>query len=284
MIYKNTKLVTKHTEQMLLQSLPPDFWSFNATDIVSVLLTLALVWVYISMRDIQSEQNTIQRMQNQLMQRQTALMAANHQPRLNIEKIQGDGDKLKLLLSNEGNGPADNIHSQCVIYRQEGKENDADFRAGFRGTGTVISSTLNPLSRRPTTSFSSNEPPKTEKVGESTIDEGEHSVLFAGVTKLRPLAAGTDTYDAPFSEVMQRVSREWSGVEHIAIDLFLMYTDIVGQEYVMTIETYAGIDLHKDLEFEDCINTGKKRDRIGDPITEDDAAAIIPLTPDKLDL
>lgn len=271
-------------KQTLLQSLPPDFWSINATGVVSVLLTLALVWVYISMRNIQNEQNNIQRVQNQLMQRQTALMAANHQPRLNIEEIQGDNDELGLLISNEGNGPADNIHSQCVVYKQEGEENEADFRAGYRGTGTVISSSLNPLSRRPTASITGNGPPDTNKIGEGTIGEGEHSILFSGVTKLRPFVAGTDSYDAPFSEVMQRVSREWNDVEYIAVDIFLLYTDIVGQEHAMSVETYAGINLHKDLNVEECINTGKKRNQIGDPITEDDTAAVIPLTPDNLQL
>jgi hypothetical protein len=122
------------------------------------------------------------------------------------------------------------------------------------------------------------------KVGDSTINEGEYSILFKGTTKLSPFAAGSDSYDAPFSEVMQRVSREWNDVDKIAIDLFLLYTDIVGQEYVIPIETYADITLHKNLTLEECINDGTERNRIGDPITEDDAATFIPLTPDNLDI
>ena len=104
------------------------------------------------------------------------------------------------------------------------------------------------------------------------------------MTKLRPFAAGADTYDAPFSEVMQRVSREWNGVEYIAVDIFLLYTDIIGQGHVMSVNTYAGINLHKNLNLEECINSGEKRDRIGDPITEDDTAAVIPLTPNNFEL
>ena len=283
-LYQSRRVISEHMKQTVLQFLPPDFWSINATGVASVLLTLALVWAYISMRNIQNEQSKIQRVQNQLMQRQTALMAADHQPRLNIKEIQGDSDKLGLLISNEGNGPADNIRSQCIVYKQEGEGDKADFRAGYRGTGTVISSALNPLSRRPTVGITGNSPPNTNRIGEGTIDEGEHSVLFKGVTKLRPFAAGADTYDAPFSEVMQRVSREWNGVEYIAVDIFLLYTDIIGQGHAISVETYAGISLHKNLNLEECINSGKKRDRIGDPITEDDTAAVVPLTPDNLEL
>lgn len=268
--------------QPILQSLPPNFWSVDVADVVSLLLTLGLFWVYLSMRNIQDEQNTIQRNQNRLMQRQTALMAANHQPRLKFENPDGKDDILKLLIDNNGEGPADNIHSQCVVYEQENGDNGPEFRAGYRGAGTVVSSALNPMSRKPTTSIQGDKPPDVDKVGESTVEAGEYSVLFDGEVKLKPFSGGSEPYEAPFSEVMQRLSREWNDVDYIAIDLFVFFTDVVGEEYGMHVGSYSDIPLNRDLTFERSLEQGEKRSRIGDPITEDDAAAMIPLNPENM--
>jgi hypothetical protein len=126
--------------QTILQSLPPNFWSVDVADVISLLLTVGLFWVYISMRNIQDEQNGIQRNQNRLMQRQTALMAANHQPRLKIEETKGKGDSLKILVDNNGEGPADHIHSQCVVYKQ--KKQMTDPKLGLDSVGQELSSVL----------------------------------------------------------------------------------------------------------------------------------------------
>lgn len=267
----------------ILQSLPPDFWAIDVADVVSLLLTVGLFWVYLSMRTIQDEQNTIQRNQNRLMQRQTALMAANHQPRLKFDKPKGEGDTLKLWIDNTGEGPADNIHSQCVIYEQWKGDQGPEYRPGYRGAGTVVSSALNPMSRKPTTSDSDGQLPDTNKVGESTVESGEHSVLLDGVVKLKPFSGGSEPYEAPFSEVMQRLSREWTDVDFIAIDLFVFFTDVVGEEYGMHVGSFSDIPLNKDLTFAQSIDLGETCSRIGDPITEDDAAAMIPLNPENMD-
>ncbi|WP_071932529.1 hypothetical protein [Halodesulfurarchaeum formicicum] len=267
----------------ILQSLPPNFWSVDVADVVSLLLTVGLFLVYFSMRNIQDEQNTIQRTQNRLMQRQTALMAANHQPRLTFDSHRGDDDTLKLSIDNSGEGPADNIHSQCVIYEQEFGGDGPQFKPGYQGAGTVVSSALNPMVRKPTTSMHDDKPPDMNKVGESTVEAGEMNILLDGVIKLKPFSGGSEPYDAPFSEVMQRLSREWNDVDHIAIDLFVFFTDVVGEEYGMHVESYSDIPLSMDLTFEEALERGSKHSRIGDPLTEDDAAAMIPLNPENMD-
>lgn len=270
--------------QTILQSLPPNFWSVDIADVVSLLLTLGLFWVYLSMRNIQDEQNTIQRNQNRLMQRQTALMAANHQPRLTFDSHWGEDDTLALSIDNNGEGPADNIHSQCVIYKQKNGGDSPKFKLGYQGAGTVVSSALNPMIRRASTSIHDDKPPEMKKVGNSTVEAGETNVLFDGIVKLEPFSGGSEPYEAPFSEVMQRLSREWSDVDHIAIDLFVLFTDVVGEQYGMHIGSYEGISLDKDLTFEQSLERGEERSRIGNPITEDDAAAMIPLNPENMDL
>jgi hypothetical protein len=97
------------------------------------------------------------------------------------------------------------------------------------------------MSRKPTTSIHGNEPPKINKVGESTVEKGEHSVLLEGVVKLKPFSGGSEPYEAPFSEVMQRLSREWSDIDYIALDLFVFFTDVVGEEYGMHVGSYRSI-------------------------------------------
>lgn len=269
---------------IVLQSLPPNFWFVDAADVVSLLLTLGLFWVYLSMRNIQDEQNSIQRNQNRLMQRQTALMAANHQPRLQFNDTQGDEDSLKIWMDNTGEGPADNIHSQCVIYEQEKGQDGPRFKPGFRGSGTVVNSPLNPMSRRVTSGKANGQPPATTKEGQSTVDAGEYSILLKGVVKLKPFSGGSEPYEAPFSEVMQRLSREWTDLDNIGFDIFDIFTDVVGDEYALHVESYSNIPLENDLTFEQALEKGEKHDRFGDPITEDDSVAMIPLTPEDMEI
>ncbi|MCF2239418.1 MULTISPECIES: hypothetical protein [Halobacterium] len=128
-----------------------------------------------------------------------------------------------------------------------------------------------------------NKPPDTDKVGESTVGAGEMKVLLDDVVKLKPFSGGSEPYEAPFSKVMQRLAREWNNTEYIDFDLYIFFTDVVGEQYGMHVESYSDIPLNKDLTFEQSLERGEKHSRIGDPITEDDAAAMIPLNPENMD-
>lgn len=266
--------------EIILQLLPPNFWNIDVADVISLLLTLGLFGVYLSMRSIQDEQNSIQRNQNRLMQRQTALMAANHQPRLKFEDPEGEGDTLKISIRNSGEGPADNIHSQCVVYQEKRGEDGPIFKPGYRGAGTVVSSALNPMSRK--SLIREGNSSGTDKIGESTVEAGEQSVLLESLIKLKPFSGGSEPYEAPFSEVIQRLSREWDDVDYLAMDVFILFTDVVGEEYAMHVKSYSGIPLSRDLTFEDSLEGANEHARIGDPMDEDDAAAMIPLNPENM--
>lgn len=79
--------------------------------VASLLLSLALVYIYISLRDIQGSQIDI-------LQNQESLMRLQELPNIKITSWDGDGDNLKFTLANIGQGVANNISAGVKIHPQ----------------------------------------------------------------------------------------------------------------------------------------------------------------------
>lgn len=266
----------------LFQSLPTNFWNVDIADVISILLTLALVGVYLSMRNIQDEQNTIQRTQNELMQRQTALMAANHLPKIEIDRTFSKGDSIFVELANRGSGPAENLHIQCVVYKQTTPEDgETTYRGAYLDEGTVIGPQWLPLNRSGRDVLPDDFEPSEGPI--NSIQADEQSVWFNSEISLRPMAMGADPYSAPFREVMQRVRREWSDVDEIAIEFFLLYTDVINQPYAKWLETYNNVPLQKKLNLHKAMSLGEVGKRVGKPVDEEEVGAMLMIDPDEID-
>jgi len=263
----------------ILQTLPPDFWNVKFTDIISVLVTIGLFIVYWRMKNIQDEQNKIQRQQNRLMSRQTDLMAANHQPRLSRDSIRGEGDKLITRITNRGNGPAENLHIQCVVYEQtESEDGESLFGKGYKRQGTAVIPRWNPLTRHTGTLTDGGEP----NISGSRIEEGDDGVQFEATIKMKPLSMGAGGYEAPFSEVMQRINREWDS-DKIAIEFWLLFNDVTGNPFGFWFGSFYDIRLNSEIDMEGAIESGTEGGRIGDPVGEDEGASMMLIEPDDID-
>jgi hypothetical protein len=266
-------------DTMILQTLPPAFWNVKFTDIISVIVTLGLFIVYLRMKNIQNEQNKIQRQQNKLMSRQTDLMSANHQPRLNRNSIRGEGDTLITRITNRGNGPAEDLHIQCVVYEQtESEDGEPLFRKGFKREGTALVPRRNPLNRHTRTHSDGEEP----NISGSRIEEGDDRVQFEATIKMKPLSMGSGGYEAPFSEVMQRINREWDS-DNIAIEFWLIFKDVTGNPFGFWFGSFRDIELNSELDMQRAIDSGIERKRIGNPVREDEAASMMLIEPDDFD-
>lgn len=266
-------------DTFLLQTLPTNFWNIKITDMISILVTIGLFIVYWRMKNIQDEQNKIQRQQNRLMSRQTDLMAANHQPRLAQESIKGDGNKLTTRITNHGNGPAENLHIQCVVYEQSYSEDgEPVFAKGYKREGTAVVPKWNPL-RRVTSGLADGGDPT---FSESRIEEEDVGVPFEGVIKMKPLSMGSGEYEAPFSEVMQRINHEWNA-NKIAIEFWLLFSDVTGNPSGIWFGSFSEIELNSGLNIEKAIESGVEGEQIGGPVAEHEGASMLVIEPDDID-
>lgn len=262
-------------EITILQLFPPNFWNVRFTDVISVLVTIGLFIVYWRMKNIQNEQNEIQRKQNQLMSRQTDLMAANHQPRLSRESIRGEGDKLITSITNRGNGPAENLHIQCVVYEHKvSDDGEPIFGKGYKRQGTAVVPRWNPLTRYTGTLTDGGEP----KLSGSRIEEGDDKIQFQSTIKMKPLSMPSGGYEAPFSEVMQRINREWDA-DKIALEFWLLFNDVTGNPIGFWFGSFNDIELDSEIDLEKAIDSGTECRRIGDPVGEDEGASMMLLEP-----
>jgi len=262
----------------IVQTLPPDFLNVRLTDVVSVLVTIGLFIVYWRMKNIQDEQNKIQRKQNRLMSRQTDLMAANHKPRLTRNGMWGDGDKVVTSVTNRGNGPAEKLHVQCVVYGQNSNDGEPLFRKGFKREGTAVVPKPNPLTRNLDYLADGGDP----TLSANRIEEEDGDVRFESVIKMEPLSMNSSGYEAPFSEVMQRIRREWS-TETIAIEFWLLFADVTGNPFALWFGSYTDIELRDGLNIEEAIESGQSGERIGNPVQEGESASVMMLNPDDID-
>lgn len=266
--------------ELVVQQIPADFWDIRVTDLISVLLTFGLFIVYWKMKNIQDEQNTIQRQQNRLMSRQTDIMSVNHRPILSREAIRVNGDELTLEISNSGNGPAANLHLQCVVYEQKSAEDgEPIFGRGYKREGTAVVPKWNVLTRETVDARKS--PYNINTVSASQIEEGETNVSFDGEISLDLLAMGTSKYEVPFSEAMQRINREWD-TEKVAIEFWLSGIDVTDNPVGYWFGSFVDIQLKKDLELEEAIRFGEEGARIGDPVNEDEGASMMILDGDDI--
>jgi hypothetical protein len=247
-----------------LQALP---FGLTVSNLIQILLSIGLVGLYLFMYKTQQRQADIQETQNEIMNQQTALMAANHMP----DVTQGggltvDGDTLSVELSNRGNGPAKNLQIECVLYHQRRSDDSEEFEFAPAniGVGTVVGPVLTPLER---TKHSQRERMEYEKEGlENTLEENEIGVWFESEIKLSPQAVGTGNYSAPFSEVMQRLNREWD-VDEFAFELILIYSDVVNQMYALRLASYIDVPL-ENQNLQGAMQSGKEYDQIGGVIPE----------------
>lgn len=249
-----------------LQALP---FGLIVSNLIQILLSIGLVGLYLLMYKTQQRQADIQESQNEIMNQQTALMAANHMPDVAHEGgMKVNGDTLSVELSNRGNGPAKNLRIECVLYHQ-GRSDDSgelEFAPANRGVGTVVGPVLSPLERTEHPQATDNTENIDEKSLQNTLLEDEIGGWFESEIKLSPQAVGTGGYSAPFSEVMQRLNREWD-VDEFAFELILIYSDVVNQMYALRLASYIDVPL-ENQNLQGAMQSGKEYDQIGGVIPE----------------
>ncbi|WP_256392483.1 hypothetical protein [Natronoarchaeum rubrum] len=260
---------------MALQSFPEGFWSVDISDVISALLSLALVILYWRMQKFQETVVSIQQKQAELMERQADFTQANHQPVLHSDDVTGEGQKVNLSLHNDGNGPAHGLLLQAVLYKQE-EMMDGDpgeVIPGYNGSGSVIGPEWTPLFRE---SASEEDVGEEEEVLATAIREGEKSVSFESELKFTYMSPGSGQYDVTFTEAMDRISKEWD-CDHIAIDFHIGFTDISGEWYGVPIGACGDIPVESSLTLDQALDDPQVGAPIGEPIKEDEVYSAIML-------
>lgn len=270
--------------------LPVDFFDITIVGVIELLLTIALVGLYWRMHRTQKRQADIQTTQNEIMNKQANIMAAQHQPdiehdggwKIDDDSIAIDDDSIAIPLSNRGNGPGKNLHIQCVIYRQNEQEGESVFTRADRGMGTVVGPVTTPLRRMDEQAVGyGSEEEWDDNAPESAIEEGETDVWFEGEIKLSPQTVGSPSYEAPFSEVIKRLSREWES-DKFAFEIFLLYSDLVNQLYRLRLLGYKSVPLNENLDLQRAREFGEETGPIGDVVPDGTQSPMMELSAEDL--
>lgn len=265
----------------VIQSLPPDFWNIRVTDAISVLLTLGLFVLYFRMKNIQDEQNRIQEKQNQLMSRQTDIMSADHRPRISRDMITADEDELTIMLSNYGNGPINDIHIQTVIYGQStNSDGDLLIKKGFERGGTAVVPKWNLLTQEESDGQQFEMDYSTSSA--SRLEEGDDEIKIKSEIGVNIMTVGTQKYEVPFSEAMQRINREWE-TDTIAIEFWMIGVDVTQRPLGFWMGTFYDVLLNDELDLETAIRFGDEGDRLGDPVREDEGKSMMIIDTDSIE-
>ena len=201
-------------------------------------------------------------------------MQANHEPIIDVTDISGEDSTISLTLSNRGNGPAGGLLTQLVVYKQSEEVNDeaVEVQPGYRGEGSIIGPNWTHLWRGSEyDGFIGEDRPEGPLDG---IEADESSVEFTSDISLTYMSPGAGGYDVTFSEMMQRIIKEWE-CEYIAIDIHIAYTTIAQNYHVISPGSIGNIPVDEDLTLQEALEGTQIGAPLGDPVSEEEVASMI---------
>lgn len=261
--------------EIILQTIPDAIREIGVTELISLLLTAALVFLYWRMQRFQEIIASIQKKQTDLMKEQADLMAVNHQPVIELNSINALDDLLNVSILNTGNGPARNLLVQCVMYRQDGEADigqKMNLQEGYVGTGPVLGPKWNYMIRE--SAFPLLEGGDFDGPSDG-IQAGEGPVEFSAEISFKYMIPNK-THDLTFSEAIQRISQDWDS-EFLAMDIHLAYVNLAQKAYTTPLVAIGNIPLDGDLTLEDVFEKGEMIAPLDEPISEDEIATMLPI-------
>ena len=257
----------------MLQSLPPDFFNFNISDVASVLLSLALVVLYWRMQKLQNNIVSVQEKQADIMRRQTSFMKADHEPVVEVEGLSGEDNSINITLTNRGNGPARNLLLHVVVYKQSEfvEDEPINISPGYRGKGSVIGPEWTHLWKVPPEEYNEKDTIEGPNGG---IESGDVPTDFTSDLTFSYMTPGTGEYEVTFSEMMQRISKEWD-CDYIALDIHIAYTNIAWEFNAIPAGSVGNIPVNSDLTIEEALDNPHIGGPLGDPVSKEEVASMI---------
>ncbi len=210
-------------------------WSEVIGALGSVLLSALLVYFYRQMRNVQKTQAEIQGNQTELIETQTEISRANHEPLISVSSISFKlGDRITLEIENEGNGIARNL---ALVSQIETKNEYYDIQP----TVTPLTESSNSL-----LSLGSNLAANDSGEFDSSVVIGLESDYF------------TDTLSR-FTTATAKLN--YTGTQSAIVHLFVRYENILGDTRREPIEP-APVWITRPLSIESAFSQAM------DPIAE----------------
>ncbi|QRV16020.1 hypothetical protein JMJ58_03735 [Haloterrigena salifodinae] len=247
-----------------LQSLSVDL---SLTNVLQIALSALLAGLYYLMYRAQKKQTEIQETQSQIMEWQTQLMAAEHQPELVTEgKIDAEENTVSVTLSNIGEGRARELGIVCYTFYKDKRGYWMPF--SMEVLDFVIGPVKTPLNRITRTT-------KVDVAGESMpvnigshpdpsplengLEAKEEKIRFKGELK-QEIKSRSPSMTVDFTGSVDQMIQEWD-VDEIGFDLYVTYTDIVGQEHSTHISSCKDVRVENGMVLSDALDQGEDIDQ-----------------------
>lgn len=215
----------------------------DATGVVfSLILTGALVLLY--------------RQQKDILGNQTSLMAIRYEPKIRIQEVGTEEDRLYLALSNGGNGPAEKLNIRCDIFVNFESTIDEEYsrmeeHVFEKGDGEEF--TLEPSYRglRPATGGLSIEDVSLTDVQEAVqgthIDPtSEPAVMEVEVDVTKHQVTEENGAGKRLHAILNELAD--SGVEYASLYFTLVGKDMAGKVHSEFITAKSRMEIHDEFE------------------------------------
>lgn len=188
-------------------------------------------------------------------------MAAQHKPEIKVEDSHAEDNRFFVELSNLGEGRANNLRLKGLLYYKNGQNYSTSFSNQVLGFVIVPKeSTLERFGKSEL--FIGEREAVNTNTGndmyENSIDSRENNIVFSSDPKLE-IKSVSPVMDVDFSKAVDQMIEKWD-VETIGCDFYLIYDDVIGQEFPVRVKSVKGIDVEKGMEIESAIEAGEEID------------------------
>lgn len=223
-------------------------------------LTLALVYLYYTMSEINKEQKEIS-------ERQVRLEEAQNKPYLFLEYFDFEDDQIRLKIKNEGKGPAKDFHIRCDAFALS-SENDDHIQDLFKNErhGFELSSHEIKLVRADETSTNIRSTEILREEDDSTWYDSQYGLGWMSSENV----SGGGMTSRSFSEIMSTLEDKM-GHEEICVQITLIFSDITDELSAKKVDSMV-VEIDSDQSIEQAIDRqhNKKGCNIGtEEILED---------------
>jgi hypothetical protein len=243
---------------MILQVLP---FGLTVSSLLQIIVSLLIAGLYYLTWRVQRRQANIQETQNQIMEWQTRLMAAEYEPDIVVEDFSADGNTAEITLSNVGRGRATDLKMQCLLYHKE----DDGYLTAFSNKvlGFVVTPKDLRLSRlgEKETFIGGESVVNTNTENDSlknSIGVQEQNIVFHTDVELE-IKSIRPVMDVNFTRAVEQIMEKWD-VETIGFDFYLTYTDAVDQEFPVRIKSIKDVEVIEGLDLSDALESGEEMD------------------------
>jgi len=243
---------------MILQLLP---LGLTVSDALQILVSVLIAGLYYLTLQNQRRQSAIQEKQNQIMQWQTRLMAAEYEPDLHAKDFSANGNTAELTLSNVGQGRATNLSLKCLMfYKHEGEYSTAFSNQVLGSIITPKDLLLTRLGRREEF-IAGKEAINTKTDNDSlrnSLGAHEEEIVFHADVELE-IESINPVMDVSFTRAVEHMMNKWDA-DTIGFDFYVFYKDVVDQEFPLRVASVKAVEAEEGLSLSDALENGKRVD------------------------